>query len=259
MPYGFAAAAAADIGSSLIGSSAASSAGQTEANAANAASAFNQAQVFGIEGSLAPYVHGGTNALSILLNNLGIPNTNFTGSANDTTTGQPATFNPSAPLVAPFSMSPQQLAGTPGYQFQLNQGIGAVQNSAAAQGGVNSGNTMTALTQFGQGLASNDYWNQYNAYVQQQQQQFNMLQSLSNTGQSAITQSGSVGLTGGQLIGNEAIGGANASAAGTVGAANATTGGLNSIAQLAALLSFNGGSNPGGFGTNYPTQGLAMY
>src|SRR5216683_1232643 len=34
--------------------------------------------------------------------------------------------------------------GSPGYQWQLGQGIDAIQNSAAARGGVVSGNTLKA-------------------------------------------------------------------------------------------------------------------
>lgn len=56
---------------------------------------------------------------------------------------------------------------TPGYQFQLNQGLGALQNSAAANGGLLTGNTMQALQNYGQGLANTTY-NQYLGNLQQQ-------------------------------------------------------------------------------------------
>lgn len=45
----------------------------------------------------------------------------------------------------------------PGYQFQLNEGLGAINNSAAARGGLNSGATLKALQGYGQNLADQDF------------------------------------------------------------------------------------------------------
>jgi hypothetical protein len=46
---------------------------------------------------------------------------------------------------------------SPGYQFQLGEGTRAIENSAAARGGLNSGATLKALTSYGQNLADSDY------------------------------------------------------------------------------------------------------
>jgi hypothetical protein len=64
---------------------------------------------------------------------------------------------------------------TPGYQFQLQQGTGALQNSAAAAGGLLNGNTGEALQQYGQGLANTAY-----------QQYLGNLQNQVGTGQNAL-------------------------------------------------------------------------
>jgi hypothetical protein len=45
----------------------------------------------------------------------------------------------------------------PGYQYQLEQGIGALDRSAAASGMLDSGNTMKAVQQYGQDLANQSY------------------------------------------------------------------------------------------------------
>lgn len=45
----------------------------------------------------------------------------------------------------------------PGYQFAMDQGTQAALRGASAGGMLNSGNTLTALTQFGQGLANQEY------------------------------------------------------------------------------------------------------
>jgi hypothetical protein len=49
-----------------------------------------------------------------------------------------------------------QAEATPGYQFQLQQGNQAIQNSAAASGNLLSGGTSAALDQYSQRLASTD-------------------------------------------------------------------------------------------------------
>ncbi len=54
----------------------------------------------------------------------------------------------------------------PGYQFRLKQGQGALESSAAARGGLNSGATMKALQRYGQDFASNEYQNAYNRNYQ---------------------------------------------------------------------------------------------
>lgn len=45
----------------------------------------------------------------------------------------------------------------PGYQFALDQGNQAALRGASAAGMLNSGNTLTALAQYGQGLANKEY------------------------------------------------------------------------------------------------------
>jgi hypothetical protein len=56
-----------------------------------------------------------------------------------------------------FSFSGTDLQNDPGFKFQLAQGTNAIGNSAAARGLAASGNTLQALTQYGQGLASTYY------------------------------------------------------------------------------------------------------
>ncbi|GEC33560.1 hypothetical protein N181_25275 [Sinorhizobium fredii USDA 205] len=45
----------------------------------------------------------------------------------------------------------------PGYDFAMDQGTQAALRGASAAGMLNSGNTLTALTQYGQGLANQEY------------------------------------------------------------------------------------------------------
>ena len=50
----------------------------------------------------------------------------------------------------------------PGYQFQMQQGLRAVDAGAASQGMLRSGATLKAEDTFGQGLAEQDFTNYYN-------------------------------------------------------------------------------------------------
>ena len=51
---------------------------------------------------------------------------------------------------------------SPGYQFQLQEGLRAVDAGAAAQGMLRSGATLKAEQEYGQGLANQDFTNYYN-------------------------------------------------------------------------------------------------
>jgi hypothetical protein len=69
---------------------------------------------------------------------------------------------PEAPAVAPFDVQ-----ADPGFQFRLQQGTEALENSAAARGGLLSGDTGKALQGYAQGLASDETQNAYNRYSNQ--------------------------------------------------------------------------------------------
>lgn len=96
-----------------------------------------------------------------------------------------------------------KLEADPGYQFRFNQGMQALNRSAAAGGNLLSGNTLAAAQEFGQGIASQEYNNTVNRLqnmVQMQapgmNQQAGLLQNagqyLSQTGQQLGAASGDV-------------------------------------------------------------------
>lgn len=131
----------------------------------------------------------------------------------------------------------------PGYQWSVDQGSRALQNSAAARGVLNSGATAKALTTFGQGLADQQYGNY-----------FSRLQSLAGIGQSATNatqQAGNAFAAGsGQAIGNAG----NARASGYIGSANAFAGGLGGFATSA-----NQGIGNYLYNQRYPSGGNGGY
>lgn len=137
--------------------------------------------------------------------------------------------------LQPFTMA--QYQADPGYAFRLKRGIEALDRTAAARGGLLSGNQLRGVTEFGQDLASQEYQNAFNRFQTERANILNPLQSLGGVGQTsanALTSAaGNLGAGTAQMYGNlgsalgaSAIGAGNARASGYVGAANALTGGL---------------------------------
>lgn len=108
---------------------------------------------------------------------------------------------------------------SPDYQFALQQGEQSTLRNASALGNVRSGNTLAALTRYGQGAATQNFGN----YI-------NRLQGLAGMG--ATDQAANMMMQQGQNVGNNLIGGANARASGIAGSANAWSGFANQLGQL---------------------------
>jgi hypothetical protein len=130
-----------------------------------------------------------------------------------------------ASRYTPFGM--EQFQQDPGYGFRLKEGLRALESSAAARGGLLSGNQMRGVTRFGQGLASDEYTNAFNRYQAERAARLNPLQSLAGMAQSsANTLTGAAGQYGQNMAeGATAMG--NIRASGYAGMANAATSGLS--------------------------------
>lgn len=115
---------------------------------------------------------------------------------------------------------PNAFTQSPGYAFVKNEALNGVQNSAAAQGGLYSGNAARALQDRAAGLASTDYNNW-----------FNQQSSLAGLGQSSAQSLGSLGQNSANNVANLLGNQANARASGIVDQTNATTNGINDIAN----------------------------
>lgn len=108
----------------------------------------------------------------------------------------------------------------PGYQFRMDQGMNAIQNSAAARGNLNSGRTMKDLMEYGQDFASNEYNNAYNRWNNDRNTRFNRLASLAGIGQTATGQGINSANNYGANTSNTAIGMGNAIASANIAQAN---------------------------------------
>lgn len=138
---------------------------------------------------------------------------------------------------------------SPGYQYNLQQQQGAIQNSAAARGGLTGGNTLMALQSNASGLANQDY-----------QQYINNLMSNANMGLSADNSLANLQAQYGQNISNNLLGiGASQSAA-TVQGNNALNSGISgAIGSLSSItpsqFSGLGGMLAGGPAIGTPSGG----
>ena len=88
----------------------------------------------------------------------------------------------------------------PGYAFRLEEGNRALNQSAAARGGLISGNALKAAERYGQQMGSQEYGNAYqraldvyNSQVAREQTGYNRLSSLAGIGQTTAQQIGSAG------------------------------------------------------------------
>ena len=114
-----------------------------------------------------------------------------------------------------FSMS--DFEKDPGYQFRMDEGAKAVERSAAAKGGLNSGRTMKELSRYGQGFASNEFSNAYNRFNTDRDSKYNRLASLAGIGQVATNQVGAANQNFANQYGANRVAGSQARAAGNIG------------------------------------------
>ena len=126
--------AGAVVGSAVIGSMASKSAANTQAQASSDATAAQQNALNQQIALNKPFYDTGVNAMN-----------NLAGQAAYT----PAAFNYQA---------------DPGYAFRFNEGMKGLNASAAASGGLISGNALKGAIDYGQAAGSQEYQNAYNRY-----------------------------------------------------------------------------------------------
>jgi hypothetical protein len=115
--------------------------------------------------------------------------------------------------------NPEAFQASPGYQFSVDQGQQAIERSAAARGGLNSGNMLAELSRYGTGVANQEYGNWWDRTMQRV-----------GVGQSATNALSGAGQASANNISNALIGGGNARASGIMGGADAIANGLGGAA-----------------------------
>jgi hypothetical protein len=212
MTWGMTAVAGATLVSGYMGAQAAKDAAKTQAEAANRAMDKESAMYYQSREDLAPYRESGYTALKDI------------------------------EKIKPFltaQFGPEQFGQylDPSMAFRQRLGTQATERLANIGGGAISGNTLRALTDYGQNLASTEYGNAFNRFQTERNNIYNTLANIAGMGQGAVN----TGVNAGQNFAAQQTGlltgSAAAQAAGTVGAANAYGGALSNVGNMAFLSS----------------------
>jgi hypothetical protein len=216
-------------GAGLIGglfSAGASEQASSQQVAAERAALAQQQSMFNTEQSNeSPFIQAGGQAQSQLNYLMGSgPQTNPDGTPITNTAGGYGSLN------APFNANTFKQQ-SPQYQFNLQQGAQGTLNQDSNAQGAESGAALKDLMSFNQGYANNSYNSAFQNYQTQNNNIFNRLNSIATLGSNAGSNSSTGASTFAQGIGNTTSSIGASQAAGTVGAANAITGGLQSGAN----------------------------
>ena len=180
----------ASVGMGLYGASEnrkAASQASDAATRANEQAMALQRQMFDEQKAMsAPYREAGVTGQNRLMELLGLgPNTGAAGYGK---------------YGRDFSMADYQ--ADPGYAFRLSEGQKAIDRSAAARGGTQSGAALRAATRYGQEAGSQEYGRAYDRYQTNRSNQLAPLGSLMTSGQNAAANAGAAAGNYGTSAGN---------------------------------------------------------
>lgn len=261
------------VGSSLLGAASSSRAASAQRSAARDQLELNERVYDEQTGLFRPFVNAGTNALNAFLYELGLGDAPVIGATtpqvvafDDTvTTRREATEGDRTPTVTNSTVTRYRVGDqvfatedaanayaqanatggreyggytqTPGYDFRLNEGLGALEGSAAARGGLFSGNAMKSALQYGQDYATSEY----DRYLAR-------LSGIASSGQNAAGMQGAAAQNYGASGGNALAAMGNASAAGAIGFGSALQSGIQNLVGWNGYQSAQN-SNNGTLGT----------
>lgn len=216
-------AAAAQVGSSLIGGRATKKAAQQQAESASAADATQRYFYDTTREDNMPALEGRNWAIEQLRERLG-------GAY-----GQ--------------RIDPGDVTQEPGYQFGRQESMNALNATLAARGMRNSGAALKAATRFGNDYATTKYDNAFNREVANRSAVLNPLQSFAGLSQTGASTIAGAGQNTANALSANAIGLGNAQAAARIGGANALGDTINRAAGW-YMSQDRGGASPWSFGAN---------
>jgi len=239
MPWAVAAAA---VGAAGTAYSANKAAGAQE-DAANQANAVQQANLGATVQRNAPFYGAGTDALTTLQQKLPGLNTGY---------------------------DPQALLSEPGYQFGLQQGQKALENSLAARGRSVSGAALKAADEFGTNYATSKLGDAFQRDQAAKGQQFSQLMQLTGLGQASANNTSAAGQNYANNVGANTIGAGNSAAAADLAQGNiwsglinqgvSAYGRMNNQAVAPGTWQSTGGGTAGfGTGTAFGNQDMGQY
>ena len=123
----------------------------------------------------------------------------------------------------------------PSMEFRMKYGTQATERLGNVGGGAISGNTLRGLMDYGQGFASTEFGNAFGRAQGERKDIYNILANIAGMGQGAVNTGVNAGQSTAQSLGQLAVGGAQAQAAGQVGAANAISGAAQNAGNMLYL------------------------
>jgi hypothetical protein len=135
-----------------------------------------------------------------------------------------------------------------GYQFGMDQGMGALNNQLAARGMRNSGAALKAASRYGTDYATTKYDNAFNRELESRKAQLNPLQSLAGYSQSGASTIATAGTNAANAVSNNQTTLGNALGASSIAQGNALTGGVNQLGGW--YQNMNNTTQVGGFNGN---------
>lgn len=224
----------------LIGADAAKSAANTQAQSAQQALDYQKQQFNTIQQQGAPTRAAGYNALNTL-GSLGSGTYQmYDAQGNPIGAGTGSDY-----LTHQFNAADLKSGLAPNYDFMLGQGQEATNRMANLGGGLIGGNALTGLDRYTQDYAGNAYQNAFTNYQSQRTNIYNTLAGIAGLGQQSANTSANAGSQAANAVGNTIQNVGAAQAAGTVGSANAISGGLQNAGNQYTLSQLLGNKSVG--------------
>lgn len=142
--------------------------------------------------------YGGLGALGSVLGGINSISANDSA-AEDLLNAQRKALSRYQPYVD-AKFQPGDLTQDPGYQFRLTEGNKAIDRQQAAKGSYFSGSALKAAQDYGQGLADTTYNEAYNRWLQQNQQNIGVADSLSGLDQQGGNVRANAGISNSNVI-----------------------------------------------------------
>lgn len=147
------------------------------------------------------------------------------------------------------SVSASDVMNEPGFQFGLKQGQDSIQNTAAARGGLYSGATGKALTQYGNDYASSKYNDAFNRMQTDASNRWGRMAGLAGIGQAAQSQVNAAGGNYANQVGNNSLSSAGYQGAAGMAGANIWSNALNGLVSA---------GNKNKWWQSQPVQGIPL-
>lgn len=276
IPAGISAGTVAAVGAGVSAAGSVGGALINSASAGNAASLANATSNYAIQAQEAE--HNDSISAQQAFLNAGYNASDLNNDLIGRFQGGLAPYQQALNAAVPQAMTEANLVNTPGYQFNLSQGLQATQSAAAARGLGVSGAALKGAASYATGLADSTYQNQFanqqtlygdasnnlSQYLAGQGQAFSQNQQVANLGGNVAVQQGTQNQNFANSNSNLLTSNANAQGAAGIAGGNALASGLNGVGNAATtygnqLIQQNYlGSNGSQYASQNGTTGVGL-